>query len=152
MRNTISILCFMAIILVGCTDKNINEYKQEDLIVTQIKIENANKDLSEFINKVEKENGTYLYTKVNDQDTYLFLNNSNVIYGDNVTYYTDIKIEGRENTIYIYFNEEITSDYSGIIPNQLLYKIEKKKTYDYVKMFKNGEESYFSSVIIADNK
>ena len=80
-------------------------------------------------------------------DSYLFLNDYNVKNGEKAPYYTDIKMELKQNTMTISFNEKYADDYKNKeINNRELYKIKQTKDYDTIRIYKNGKEVHFDSV------
>lgn len=79
------------------------------------------------------------------------MNGSNIVQGEEVPYYEDIRIKDDKNIAKIYFDELYTSDYQDKeLENVKLYKIFLKDTIDTIGIYKNGQETYFDSIDISE--
>jgi hypothetical protein len=94
-----------------------------------------------------QENGVYLFNTGKLDETYFILDGTHVDLNGKAPSFSDVKIETLEDTIMIYFNEEL-KNYSIATSSEqkLVYKIIKDKNYNYIKLFKNGEETYFDEI------
>lgn len=99
-----------------------------------------------------KENGVYLQYLDNHnldkpKEMYFILNGSIVNLEGEAPFYSNVDIKTSENEIQIYFDEEIKKYPQGKYPDhKLIFKITPDKKYEYIKVFKNGQESHFDSV------
>lgn len=138
-KKILSVILIISIVLtglVGCS-------KDTDLAYSKENPKFVNKKVKEFMDTYNGKNGTYLITK-NENEMYLFLNGSNVKYGDKAIYFSDIKVEVKENILIINFNENYTDNYENKkIDNKVLYKIKKPKVVDTISIYKNGQQTYF---------
>lgn len=95
------------------------------------------------------ESGVYLLNTGEDNVSYLILDGSHMSLKNEAPYFSDVKIENEGDSIMIYFNEELRTypvgEYSG---QRLIYKIINNKDTEYIKIFKNGEETHFNSISI----
>lgn len=96
------------------------------------------------------ESGVYLLNTGEDNITYLILDGSHMSLNNEAPYFSDVKIENEGDSIMIYFNEELRAypegQYSG---QRLIYKITNHKDAEYIKVFKNGEETHFNSILVS---
>lgn len=98
------------------------------------------------MDRYKDKNGIYLYDD-GTNGKYLLLNDYNVKNGDKASYFTDIKMEVKDGTLIINFNEEYTDDYKNkAIDNIVLYKIKQSKSIDTIRIYKNGQETRFDVV------
>ena len=124
-------------ILTGCgVDK---------VTISEINLENANDNVKSFIENVENDEkgtgtGIYIYNDSKGH-RYLYLNQD---FLDDATGFGDIDIKTHENTINIYLNDISSSE--GEADTYKLYKIKLKGDYEYLKVFKNGEETHFGGI------
>ncbi|ERI92341.1 hypothetical protein HMPREF1982_02323 [Clostridiales bacterium oral taxon 876 str. F0540] len=106
----------------------------------------SNKKIRIAIEQICKDNGVFLYN-LKDNATYLILDGSHANFKGEAPYFSDVKIEAKENSIRIYFTQELKNYPFGKYPQQkLVYKITKDKKYDYIKVFKDGVETHFDSI------
>jgi hypothetical protein len=107
-----------------------------------------NAKISKRISEINIDNGVFLLN-IDDKETYLILNGSNVNLKGEAPYFSNVSISSKEDTISIYVNEENKKYFLGEYPNnKLVYKITNDKDSKYMKIFRNGEESYFDSIIL----
>jgi hypothetical protein len=126
------IACCLVSVLNGCNKKTEAEFYE-------VELQNVPNTVQDFMDRNSKKNGVYLYSKIN-LDSYLFLNAFNVIQGEKAAYFKDIKYNINENTLNIYFNEELTDDYTMKLDNRLIYKIKSSMEFDTIKVFRNDRE------------
>jgi hypothetical protein len=108
------------------------------------------KKINDKVSELIKENGVYLLNTGEDNVTYLILDCSHMSLKNEAPYFSDVKTENKGNSIMVYFNEELKIYLDCKYPEQrLIYKITKDKRTEYVRVFKNGEETHFDSVIDA---
>lgn len=109
--------------------------------------------INDKVSKLIKGNGVYLLNTEGDKINYLILDGSYINLGNEAPYFSAVKIENKEASIMIYFSEEMKTYPNGKYPEQrLIYKITKDKNYEYIRVFKNGEETHFDSVILGGLK
>lgn len=124
-------------ILTGCEENKVT--------ISEINLENANNNVKSFIESVENdekgtETGIYIYNDSKNQ-RYLYLNQD---FLDDGRGFGDIDIKTDENSINIYLNDISISE--GEADTYKLYKIKFKGEYEYLKVFKNGEETHFGGI------
>ncbi len=124
-------------ILTGCGGDKVT--------ILEINLENANDNVKRFIENVENDEkgtgtGIYIYNDSKNQ-RYLYLNQD---FLDDGTGFGDIDIKTDENSINIYLNDISIS--KGEADTYKLYKINLKGDYEYLKVFKNGEETHFGGI------
>jgi len=132
------ISCWLVAILTGCNKKAEPEF-------SKVELQNVSKAVQNFMDRNSEKNGIYLYSKSN-ADEYIFLNAFNVIQGEKAASFKDIKYNIKENTLNIYFNEELTDDYTKNIDNKIIYKIKSSLEFDTIKVFRNGKGIPFDVV------
>lgn len=105
--------------------------------------------INDKVSKLIKGNGVYLLNTEKDKISYLILDGSYMNLKNEAPYFLDVKIENKEASIMIYFGQQMKTYPDGKYPEQrLIYKITKDKNYEYIRVFKNGEETHIDSVII----
>ncbi len=124
-------------ILTGCGGNTVT--------ISEFNLENVNANVKNFIENVENdENGTgtgiYIYNDSKNQ-RFLYLNQD---FLDDEKGFGDIDIKTDENSINIYLDDIPASKEEAYIYK--LYKIKFKGDYEYLKVFKNGEETHFEGV------
>lgn len=136
---TIGILLTILLSLIsGCANT-------PNLTYSEVTTEKLNKRVAKFITDHELSNGIYIFYN-NEKEIYLFLNNKNVKQGDKAGFYKDVVVEDKGDTIEISFNEYYTNDYSNVERNRLVYRIKVNKDFEYLKVYKNGKETYIDVV------
>lgn len=142
-----SLTVLLIIIIIGIEKlNNVKEgtFSAEKLNINSKDYKKINGKVSETINK----NGVYLLNIGDEKVEYLILDGSHISFKNEVPYYSDVKVEKKEDSIMIYFNEEEkTYSESKFLELRLIYKITEGKGTEYTKVFKNGEETHFDSVI-----
>lgn len=107
--------------------------------------------INDKVSKLIKGNGVYLLNTEGDKVNYLILDGSYINLKNEAPCFSEVKIENKEDSIMIYFNEELGTYQNGKYPEQrLIYKITKDKNYEYIRVFKNGEETHIDSLIIGE--
>lgn len=134
----VSVLSILFSSIAGCASV-------PNLVYSEVTTEKINRRVAKFIADYEDSNGVYIFY-YNEKDIYLLLNNKNVKQGDEAAFYKDIMIEDKGDTIAISFNEYYIKDYSSVVKNKLIYRIKTIKDFDYIKVYKNGEETYINVV------
>lgn len=108
------------------------------------------KKINDKVSEPIKESGVYLLNIGKDNVTYLILDGSHMSLKNEAPYFSDVRVENKGNSIMIFFNEEVRIYPDGKYPEQrLIYKITKDKNTEYIRVFKNGEETHFDCVISA---
>lgn len=131
-------LVLMIVLLSGCQQKNGSSLLKIDEGSAPTAVRN-------FISEISSQNGVNLYSDGVHGD-YLFLNAENVVYGQKASYFTEVKCELVEETLFIYIAENQTEDYSKKICNRVIYKIDSSAEYDRIRIYRNGLETYFDTV------
>jgi len=125
------------VLLVGCSS---------ELSFSEIKLENVKNDARTFFEGAEDTNGSHLYFD-EKKVAYVMLNGKNVIQGDKAIHFSDFSVESDGGSLNIHYTEEETNNYSDDTQkHQVVYKINKNKEYDTVRIFKNGDEVPFQIV------
>lgn len=133
------LLCgLMIVLLTGCQQKNGSS-------LLKIEEGSAPTAVRNFISEISSQNGVNLYSDGVHGD-YLFLNAENFVYGQKPSYFTDVKCELVEETLFIYIAENPTEDNSKRESTRLIYKIDSSVEYDRIRLFKNGLETNFDTV------
>jgi hypothetical protein len=122
-------------ILTGCGGNKVT--------ISEINLGKANDILKNFIENVENDEGsdTGIYMYNDTKNRYLYLNQD---FLDDGRGFGDIDIKTDENSINIYLNDISISE--GVEDTYKLYKIKIKGEYEYLKVFKNGEETHFAGI------
>ncbi|MFT8352867.1 MAG: hypothetical protein ABF685_28620 [Clostridium saccharoperbutylacetonicum] len=109
----------------------------------------AYKDISDKVMESVKDSGVYLLNTGEENVTYLILDGTHMSLKNEAPYFSDVKIENKEKSIMIYFNEELKIYPDGEYPeHRLIYRITKTKDNEFIRVFKNGEETHIDSVIL----
>jgi len=124
-------------ILTGCGESKVT--------ISEISLENINDKVKSFIEIVENdekgtETGIYIYNDSKNQ-RYVYLNQD---FLDDGKGFGDIDIKTDENSMNIYLNDISISE--GEAETYKLYKIKFKGDYEYLKVFKNGEETHIGVI------
>lgn len=123
--------------LVGC-DLSTNE-----LSVAEVHIDEVDSDVAEFVEHVtifkeDSSNGIYIFNDT-EKRYYLYLSQEFLDQGKS---FGNIEVKAEEDSINIYLSDDFgkekeTTDYR-------LYEINlDNQNYEYARVFKNGEETYF---------
>ncbi|MBE1556062.1 hypothetical protein [Sporosarcina limicola] len=137
MKRILLLILMVCSILTGCGGNKET--------ISEINLENVNDNVKSFIENVESdekglETGIYMYNDSKNQ-RYLYLNQD---FLDDGRGFGDVDINTDENSINIYLNDIPVSE--GEVATYKLYKINPKWDYEYLKVFKNGEETHFAGI------
>jgi len=137
-RNLKKLLFLILIVcglLTGCGGNKVT--------ISEINLEKANDIVKSFIENVENDEGsdTGIYMYNDTKNRFLYLNQD---FLNDERGFGDIDIKIGENSINIYLNDISISD--GEEDLYKLYKIKVKGEYEYLKVFKNGEETHFAGI------
>ena len=131
------VLVCLIVLLTGCNST---------LTFTEIKSGSVDKDVRSFLEDVEDQNGTYLYSN-GDKEIFIFLNGINVQQGDKAAYFTNFDVEADGDTLNVFYEVEYTEDYSNDnLKYQALFKIKPNQNYEEIHAFSNGKEVPFQTV------
>ncbi|MEK5147748.1 hypothetical protein MKX53_11980 [Psychrobacillus sp. FSL K6-4615] len=136
MKQFLLLILIVCGILTGCGGNKVT--------ISEINLEKANDIVKNFIMDVEndeKGTGTGIYMYNDSKKRYLYLNQD---FLDDGKEFGDIDIKTDENSINIYLNDISNSE--GEAGTYKLYKINVKGDYEYLKVFKNGEETHFEGI------
>jgi hypothetical protein len=141
------ILAFVILLIAGNV---IIKDKTERNIFTAEQVESEtslNSDIKNSIKRICKTSGAFLIQTENEKISYFILDGSHINLKGEAPYFTNVKFETKEDSVMIYFNEEVRHYPEGKYPEQrLIYKIIKDKDYEYNKLFKNGELTHFTTI------
>jgi len=132
----------MLLFAIGC-----NEDKSEvDNLIERIKLNDLDKDVKDFIDRKNIENGIYMINTAGKQ--YLFLNSQSVVNGEKAAYFSNVYAEFSEETLKIYFEEHFVKDYSDerLEDNMVIYLIHDDPRREYILAHKNGVEIPFDGI------
>lgn len=137
MKRILLLVLMVCGILIGCS---VGEET-----ISEINLKNVNDNVKSFIDGIEDigkdtETGIYMYNDSKNQ-RYLYLNQD---FLDNERGFGDADINTDENSLNIHLNDSPISKEN--VATYKLYKIEIQKDYEYLKVFKNGEETHFASI------
>ncbi len=137
MKKLLFLILIVCGILTGCGGNKVT--------ISEINLEKANDIVKSFIENVENDKGsdTGIYMYDDTKNRYLYLNQDFLDDGRGFGG-IDINIKTDENSINIYLNDISISD--GEEDLYKLYKIKVKGEYEYLKVFKNGEETHFAGI------
>lgn len=138
MKKTL-VLSFLLFILVGCNAHN------GELTFSEVNPEKANANVKDFIDTVELNedgdgNGIYVFDSGEDH-YYVFLSQEYLINGNSFGE-VDVKVEDR--SLNIYLRDRSKQEANGT--KQKLYEIRAKGDYEFLRVFKNGEETTIEAV------
>lgn len=142
-----SIIVFIILIISGVFTK-INNAKDNTFTTEKLNFNSSvYKKINNIVSVVIDKNRTYLLN-IGEDVTYLILDGSYLNFKNETSYFSDVKIENKGDSILIYFSEELKTYSEGKnSENRLIYKITKDNDTEYIKVFKNGEETHIDSVI-----
>ncbi|MDI2586202.1 hypothetical protein OR571_03435 [Psychrobacillus sp. NEAU-3TGS] len=136
MKQFILLILIVCGILTGCGGNKVT--------ISEINLEKTNDIVKNFIMDVEndeKGTGSGIYMYNDSKKRYLYLNQN---FLDDGKEFGDIDIKTDKNSINIYLNDISNSE--GEVGTYKLYKINVKGDYEYLKVFKNGEETHFEGI------
>ncbi|PIC65301.1 hypothetical protein CSV79_01380 [Sporosarcina sp. P13] len=129
------LLVLLTSMVSGCGKKEVS--------FSEIRIDQATRDVKSFIEtSVTTEDSNGIHILGNASDTrYLYLDQDFLESGKG---FGSLDIKTDDNSWNIYLTEE--DEVMKPAENYRLYKITLDKEYEYMRVFKNGEETYFQSV------
>lgn len=131
------IIIIFVLFFAGCSTESI---------FIEVELKDEKKDVRTFFESVEDQNGALLYFD-KDKVAYVMLNGKNVIQGEKVLYFTDFSVDSDGETIDIHYREEEAGNYADdSLKHQVVYKINKIKQENEIRIFKNGNEVSFEVV------
>ncbi|ARF17809.1 hypothetical protein [Sporosarcina ureae] len=129
------VLLVIASVLVGCGGKQLS--------YSEVTVNKVDAEVKSFIDGIETAddpdgNGIYMYHETK-KERFLYLNQN---FLDNGKGFGEVDIRTDEDTFQIYLqeNDEPTED------EHTLYKITLDRTYEYMRVFKDDEETYFQLI------
>ncbi|MDL4842301.1 hypothetical protein [Aquibacillus rhizosphaerae] len=135
-------LLSLLLLLVGCNVEN--EHKK--ISYSKINMDTPDKEVKEFLGESTDENGIYLYQD-SGKRLYVFLNSKIVEQGNEASYFTSFDVKSEEDTLIIYFEQDLTDVYvNNELNNQVLYEVQLNNEYEYIKLFEDNEEKQFSII------
>lgn len=140
----------LSIIILLITVNNRTKNSAKNNIFTTEKI-NMVTDLSmkekDAVDQLCKDNGVFLLDSQERNVIYLIFDDTHVNLNGEAPYFSDVRVETKDDMLMIYFNEESKKYLSGKYPElKQVYKIIKDKDYTYIRVFKNGEETHFDGI------
>jgi len=144
----ITSIIVLAILIISGVFIKINSAKDNTFTTEKLNTNSSvYKKINNKVSGVIDKNGTYLLN-IGEDITYLILDGSHLSFKNETPYFSDVKIENKGDSILIYFSEELKTFSEGkYSETRLIYKIRKDNDTEYIKVFKNGEETYIDSVI-----
>lgn len=137
MKKVILLILMVCSILIGCSG--------DGEILSEMDLKNVNNDVKSFIEHAESagediETGIYMYTDSKNQ-RYLYLNQD---FLDKGRTFGNVDVNTDENSINIYLDDMPISE--GEVATYKFYKINIQEDYEYLKVFKNSEETHFTNI------
>jgi hypothetical protein len=152
------LICILLLLMIGLSGCRKKEFSYRELDLTKA----SSRKLQNRINELFSENGVYiLQDSKHDNVIYLIFNSFQTDLEGNVGQYSNIEIKSEDDTIRIDFDYSVTEYASkteigdqvfykvsegDLYTGQLVYKIMKEKEYEYLSLYKNGEEAYFDGI------
>lgn len=122
--------------LFGCSN--------DELTFSEISLKKVNANVERFIHAVnapenDKGNGIFIF---NDSDhvNYLFVNEDFLEDGNG---FGGLDIKTDDNSVKLYLTDD--AEATDLTETYKIYKIKLDRKYDYMRVFKNGEETYFET-------
>ena len=145
----ITSIIVLVILIIGGVFAKINNVKDNTFTTEKLNTNSSGyKKINNKVSGVIDKNGSYLVNIGEDNISYLVLDGSHLSFKNEIPYFSDVKIENKGDSILIYFNEELKIYPEGKYTElRLIYRITKDKDTEYFRIFKNGEETHFDSVI-----
>ena len=127
----------MGSMLSGCGNNEVS--------FSEVNIDKVKKDVKDFILHIEtsesdKGNGIYMFND-SEKVRYLYLNQD---FLESKNGFGSLDIKADDNSWNIYLNE--ISDVTELEDDYKLYKIKLNAAHEYMKVFKNGEETHFQTI------
>lgn len=132
------LLLSLFFVLTGCNFNN------DELTFSAIKLAEANGDVKRFIDHMETTedgtgNGIYVFNDTGKR-FYLYLSRE---FLDDGKSFGEVDVNAEDDSLNIYLNENSANEKED--PYKL-YKIHLDKEYKFLKVFKNGEETYIETM------
>lgn len=133
----ILLMLVVFLLLAGCS--------QDELVHKEVKMDELDTEISSFFLDQQDENGVYLFQDQGER-IYVFLNEWNVKQGESASSFSNFEVEPEGDTLNIYYEEQTTMDYKNQeLDNKIIYEVQFDRDYDSLAIFKNGEETHFST-------
>ncbi|WP_066051705.1 hypothetical protein [Robertmurraya korlensis] len=137
MKKFLLILAFIGL-LSGCSSS---------LSYSQVEKSGVNNSVRTFITGVKDENGVNIYFDT-EKTVYVYLTSANVKQGEELVYFTDFNVEENGETLHISYYTETTTDYSNKdLENELLFKVNLNKKYEYMNAYRDQKEVAFNTIL-----
>lgn len=143
LRRFLVLLLVISGILSGCSNDEIS--------FSEVNIDKVKEDVKDFIRGIEaseseKGTGIYMFNE-SDKVRYLYLDKD---FLDNEKGFGDLDIKVDDNSLNIYLTDSLDAAVSE--EEYKLYKIKLKSNeeYEYMKVFKNGEETNLQLIGLKD--
>lgn len=145
----ITSISVLLILIIGGVFTKINNAKDNTFTTEKLNVKSSvYKKINNKVSGAIDKNGIYMLNTGEGNVTYLILDGSYLSFTNEIPYFSDVKIENKGNSILINFSEEVKIYSEGkYSETRLIYKITKDKDTEYIKVFKNGEETYIDMVI-----
>ncbi|MGM7700677.1 hypothetical protein ACSVDE_03065 [Pseudalkalibacillus sp. Hm43] len=118
---------------------------QNELVHKEVKMDELDKEISSFFLNEQDENGIYLFQDQGER-IYVFLNGWNVKQGEAASSFSNFEVDPEGDTLNIYYEEQTTTeDKNKELDNRMIYEVQFDRDYDRLAIFKNGEETHFST-------
>ncbi len=136
MRRILVLLLVISGVLAGCGDK--------ELSYSEVKLDDVDKSIQEFIMGITpgedpESTGIYVFTE-DESYRYVYIDED---FLDSGKGFGDFEVKTDEDSFQLHMNEsdEPRED------SYKLYKITLDRQYEYMKVYKNGEETYLQLVV-----
>ncbi|MFA9560146.1 hypothetical protein ACERII_22785 [Evansella sp. AB-rgal1] len=131
----ITLASVLFVLLVGCSSEPS---------FSEVNLEDVHEDARSVFENIGPTDDAPIYYDGEDI-AYIFLHGNNE--DNKLFHFTDFSVESDGNNLMIYYTQEETNDSSdNTLKYQVVYKINKEKEYERVRVFKNREEAEFYSV------
>jgi hypothetical protein len=140
-RNFVLLLLLAISLFTACNQSSGISFDEID--ISSIKGEKVNKLLQDWQHK----NGAYLFQYQNQgkKNYYIFFNASNIEQGNKALYFDGLRVNFEDTIMYVHYSEKQTDNLNNG-RNKALYKIRQSKGVDTIKIYKNGQETYFEKI------
>lgn len=136
MKKIILFLLIFSSLLTGC------QLESEELSIKEVEMNNISIRAKDFfegveIHKEETGNGIYIFND-SENTNYLYLNQDFLEQGRD---FGEVNILDDEDSIKIYLSDKAETEQKS--DQYKVYEIKRYETYEYLRVFKNNEETYF---------
>lgn len=139
MKKSLFLLLLSTSLLYACQSSDSVSFSEK-------KVNELPQDVQSFFNSVNEENGVYLYDDAQSNTLLVYLNGYNVEQGDLATNFNNFNAVAEGNTLHLSYDTDTTTHYDSEIDNQLYYEVRLDKEYDTIKLFNNGDETFFNTI------